>query len=558
MKTYFNPSSFPEDIRRRARQYAASGKPLNLLQDIVFKDVFSADNEDSREALRFLLSSIIHREVSRLRIMNTELLPEYRDGKTVCLDIHVTFNDGEAADLEMQMNLTGDNLKNRAAYYAARLLSGQGEKGGLYGRIKRVYQVFFLNAVLFPGSTKLPRRYYLMEEKEQDKLTDAVEVIFYELPKLEGLVKGCLEGREPWEGLESLSVEEKWCIYFKYKQDGRAARLIEELCREEEGIMRAEQALTKVSRDYEKWARALSREKAEMDYYAGITYAREEGLSEGLSKGQALGRAEGLSEGYERAIQEARREKLETARKLKEIGLSAEKIEAATGLDVKIHVDGASGAMVAPFAQPDLAWDFRVDRVVSVNTSGHKYGLVYPGVGWVLWRDQASLPDDLVFHVDYLGGDMPTFALNFSRPGAQVLLQYYIFLRLGFDGFRRVQQTSLDVAAHLARGVAAMGPFELWNDGSDIPVFAWSLRPEPARPWDLDDLSDRLRTRGWLVPAYPMPADLTDLTVQRIVVRNGLSLDLAGAFLADLRDQVDHLDQTGAGHRPRPGAGFRH
>jgi flagellar biosynthesis/type III secretory pathway protein FliH len=136
--------------------------------------------------------------------------------------------------------------------------------------------------------------------------------------------------------LERLSPEEKWCIYFKYKQEGRAAGLIAELCREEEGIMKAEQALTKVSRDYEEWARALSREKAELDYYAGIAYAQEEGETKGRALGWALGRAEGLSEGqalglsegYKRAIQE----KLETARKLKEMGLPAEKIETATGL----------------------------------------------------------------------------------------------------------------------------------------------------------------------------------------------------------------------------------
>ncbi|MCL2848749.1 MAG: pyridoxal-dependent decarboxylase, partial [Micrococcales bacterium] len=179
------------------------------------------------------------------------------------------------------------------------------------------------------------------------------------------------------------------------------------------------------------------------------------------------------------------------------------------------------------------------------------------GVGWVVWRDRASLSDDLVFTVDYLGGQMPTLGLNFSRPGAQVLLQYYMFLRLGFDGFCAVQQTSQDVAVHLAGQIGAMGPFELWNDGRDIPVFAWSLRPDPSRTWDLHDLSDRLRTRGWLVPAYPMPADLTDLTVQRVVVRNGLSLDLAEAFLNDLRAQVDHLD-TSQDHRRQPKAGFRH
>ncbi|MCL2468362.1 MAG: glutamate decarboxylase [Micrococcales bacterium] len=240
-----------------------------------------------------------------------------------------------------------------------------------------------------------------------------------------------------------------------------------------------------------------------------------------------------------------------------QIAAALDEIEAATGLDVKIHVDGASGAMVAPFVQPDLVWDFQVGRVVSVNTSGHKYGLVYPGVGWVVWRDRAALSDDLVFTVDYLGGQMPTLGLNFSRPGAQVLLQYYMFLRLGFEGFRNVQLSSQDVAVFLAHEIGAMGPFELWNDGRDIPVFAWSLRPDPARTWDLHDLSDRLRTRGWLVPAYPMPADLTDVTVQRIVVRNGLSLDLAEALVADLRTQVDHLDQTAAA-RPAPRRGFRH
>jgi len=240
-----------------------------------------------------------------------------------------------------------------------------------------------------------------------------------------------------------------------------------------------------------------------------------------------------------------------------QIAAALDQVQAETGVDVKIHVDGASGAMVAPFVQPDLAWDFRVDRVASINTSGHKYGLVYPGVGWALWRDRAALPDDLVFTVDYLGGQMPTFGLNFSRPGAQVLAQYYMFLRLGFDGFRNVQQTSQDVAVHLADQIAAMGPFELWNDGRDIPVFAWSLRPEPSRTWDLHDLSDRLRTRGWLVPAYPMPADLQDLTVQRIVVRNGLSLDLAEAFLADLRAQIDRLDQVTT-NPSGPPRGFRH
>ncbi len=137
---------------------------------------------------------------------------------------------------------------------------------------------------------------------------------------------------------------------------------------------------------------------------------------------------------------------------VQQIAEALDALQAETGLDIPIHVDGASGAMIAPFLQPDLEWDFRLERVHSISTSGHKYGLVYPGLGWVLWRDQQWLPEELVFRVSYLGGTMPTFALNFSRPGAQVLLQYYLFLRLGFEGYRSVHQTSQDVATYLARG----------------------------------------------------------------------------------------------------------
>jgi glutamate decarboxylase len=235
-----------------------------------------------------------------------------------------------------------------------------------------------------------------------------------------------------------------------------------------------------------------------------------------------------------------------------------DEIQRETGLDIPIHVDGASGAMVAPFLQPQLVWDFRVPRVASINTSGHKYGLVYPGIGWVLWRNKDLLPDSLVFKVSYLGGDMPTFGLNFSRPGAQVLLQYYQFLRLGREGYRDVHETSRDVAQHLAHEIGAMEPFELWNDGGDIPVFAWRMAKDYNDNWSLYDLSDRLRTKGWLVPAYPMPDDLADMTVQRIVVRDGVSMDLARNLLQDIQAAVHYLDQLG---NPLPTAkhsGFHH
>ncbi|UOE43334.1 glutamate decarboxylase [Agromyces larvae] len=234
-------------------------------------------------------------------------------------------------------------------------------------------------------------------------------------------------------------------------------------------------------------------------------------------------------------------------------------IQATTGLDVPIHVDGASGAMIAPFLQPDLEWDFRLPRVASINTSGHKYGLVYPGVGWVVWRSTASLPEDLVFRVSYLGGEMPTFALNFSRPGAQVLLQYYRFLRLGRRGYTAIQRESQQVARYLADGVAALAPYELVTDGSDIPVFAWRLKPGHTDKWTLSHLSERLRVRGWLVPAYPLSGELADQTVMRIVCRNGLSRDLAEDLLRDIRTETALLESLPA-PIPHPGLGpaFHH
>ena len=245
---------------------------------------------------------------------------------------------------------------------------------------------------------------------------------------------------------------------------------------------------------------------------------------------------------------------------VKEIAAALDQVQRDTGFDVPIHIDGASGGFIAPFLQSDLEWDFRLERVHSISTSGHKYGLVYPGLGWVVWRSSEYLPEDLVFKVSYLGGEMDTFALNFSRPGAQVLLQYYNFLRLGRSGFRAVQQASSDVARFLAEQVSKMEPFELWNDASDIPVFAWRLKKDYTDKWDLYDLGNHLRQSGWLIPAYPMPADLTDLTVQRIVVRNGLSMDLADALVDQLHSSVRYLDglQSPLPHEGRTTTTFHH
>jgi glutamate decarboxylase len=233
-----------------------------------------------------------------------------------------------------------------------------------------------------------------------------------------------------------------------------------------------------------------------------------------------------------------------------EIAAALDKLQEQSGVDVPIHVDAASGGFVAPFLAPDLEWDFRQPRVASINSSGHKYGLVYPGVGWIIWRDAAALPDDLVFRVNYLGGEMPTFALNFSRPGGQVAAQYYNFLRLGFDGYRQVQQACQDVAAYLAGQIAAMGQFELLSDGTDLPVLAFRLRDPQESGYTVFDVSERLRLRGWLVPAYTFPENMQDVAVLRIVVRNGFTRDMAELLLADLRTQVKALED--APHEPVP------
>ncbi len=216
-----------------------------------------------------------------------------------------------------------------------------------------------------------------------------------------------------------------------------------------------------------------------------------------------------------------------------EINDELDRLAAGGGPDVPIHVDGASGGFVAPFLQPDLIWDFRLPRVASINASGHKYGLVYPGVGWVVWREAGALPKDLVFNVNYLGGQMPTFALNFSRPGAHVAAQYYNFLRLGFSGYQRVHQACQDVAVRMSGRIAKMGPFELISEGRELPVFAFKIA-DPQASYSVFDLSERLRARGWLVPAYTFPEDLTDMAVIRLVIRNGFTRDLADLFLADL------------------------
>jgi glutamate decarboxylase len=241
---------------------------------------------------------------------------------------------------------------------------------------------------------------------------------------------------------------------------------------------------------------------------------------------------------------------------VEEMSKELDKLKEEKNLDIPIHVDGASGAFIAPFLDPKLKWDFRVQRVVSINTSGHKYGLVYPGVGWVVFRDKEYLPEDLIFYVDYLGGKMPTFAINFSRPGAQICAQYYNFLRYGFEGYREIQQTCRDVALFLSSEIEKLGPFKLITKGDDIPVFAWTLKKDTN--YTLYDLAEKLRENGWLVPAYKMPKNRDDLTVQRIVVKNGFSFDMANLLLNDIKRHLDFFAKQTNYVKKEEGSQFKH
>ncbi|WP_069816507.1 glutamate decarboxylase [Streptomyces sp. TP-A0874] len=241
---------------------------------------------------------------------------------------------------------------------------------------------------------------------------------------------------------------------------------------------------------------------------------------------------------------------------VKELAAELDAIERDTGLDVPLHVDAASGGFFAPFAHPELEWDFRVPRVASINASGHKYGLAPLGVGWVIWRETGDLPEELIFKVSYLGGDMPTFGLNFSRPGGAVVAQYFLLLRLGREGYRQVQRRCSETAVRLADDIAGLGPFSLLYDGRGaLPAVSYTLTDPGSASFSLYDLSDRLRSRGWQVPAYPLPANRQETVIHRVLIRHGISEDKMALFTQDLRRCLDEL--TGAAP-PRRHPAFHH
>ena len=213
-------------------------------------------------------------------------------------------------------------------------------------------------------------------------------------------------------------------------------------------------------------------------------------------------------------------------------------------LSVPIHVDAASGGLYLPFMNPELLWDFRLKNVVSISTSGHKYGLVYPGIGWVLWRDSQYLPEELLFKVAYLGAFEPTFQINFSRSGSQIWAQYYNFVRWGFDGYKAVHTRTRDVGLSLVKGLESLEIFDILNNGKNIPIICWKLKDGLNKAWDLYDLADRLRYNGWQVPAYPLPANFQDISIMRVVVRADQSMEQMSLFLQDLKEGIEALDKA--------------
>ncbi|MEK7320482.1 MAG: glutamate decarboxylase [Pseudomonadota bacterium] len=223
--------------------------------------------------------------------------------------------------------------------------------------------------------------------------------------------------------------------------------------------------------------------------------------------------------------------------------------EKRTGISIPMHIDGASGGFVNPFLYPDYKWDFRLPRVQSINASGHKYGLTPPGLGWVVFRERKIFNEELVFYVNYLGGEMPTATLNFSRNAFQVAVQYYQFLRLGFDGYKRVMQHTLDNAIFLRQQLVDSGYFEIMNTTQRIPVVAVTLNKK-YKNFNEFDVSNKVREKGWVLSAYTMPPNAESVTSLRVVVRPHVNHNVAQLLANDIINACKFLEANGGNAKP--------
>ena len=220
------------------------------------------------------------------------------------------------------------------------------------------------------------------------------------------------------------------------------------------------------------------------------------------------------------------------------------KVKNEKSMDIPLHVDGASGAFVWPFLYPHSEWDFRLEQVASINASGHKFGLVYPGIGWLIFRTPDSLPEDLIFYEDYLGKRDATFTLNFSTGSAMVLAQYYNLIRFGRSGYEYLMKLMQKNAEELAKGIADVGPFELVGEGEQLPLVAWRLSGD--QPYDEFDVASQLASeRGWLVPAYHLPPNAQEVKLMRALVKLTLGYSLAEKLVEDIKTACDALAKKG-------------
>lgn len=211
-----------------------------------------------------------------------------------------------------------------------------------------------------------------------------------------------------------------------------------------------------------------------------------------------------------------------------------------TGWETPIHVDAASGGFIAPFLYPELEWDFRLSLVKSINVSGHKYGLVYAGIGWVIWRSKEDLPEELIFHINYLGADQPTFTLNFSKGSSQIIAQYYQLIRLGHEGYKNIMENCRENMIVLKEGLEKTGRFNIVSKDDGVPLVAFSLKDNSRH--NEFEVADYLRRYGWIVPAYTMPPDAQNLTVLRVVIREDFSRTLAERLVSDIEKVLHELD----------------
>lgn len=226
---------------------------------------------------------------------------------------------------------------------------------------------------------------------------------------------------------------------------------------------------------------------------------------------------------------------------VKEINDALLKVKKEKGWDIPMHVDGASGGFIVPFLYPDIEWDFRLEQVRSINVSGHKYGLVYPGVGWLIFKDKTDIPEELVFDINYLGGSMPNYSLNFSKGSSTIIAQYYNLIRLGYSGYKSIMENMSENAKYLSKKLKKTGKFEIINKNTTFPLVAVTLKDSNFTTYQL---SDKLRERGWIIPAYTLPPNAEDITVLRMVIKETFSRDMVNMLFDDIMDACGKMEES--------------